>query len=291
MFYQPRHPLDDSQSMNMDNVIGEMLHRLANVEMQLSVLLSQTGAPQGFYKVPPQTMFVRPVQRHNYFKTSDLFDTETVKTQIEPLVTPDDCPTHKHPIRKNVNHLLTMYIMDSVENMVYIVGGDKIYATTKFSTLLPITKSNYKDIGLHHVFVEVFDKLMELEKTQWNLNNNADNVIDDVKILTSILALTRQEIISRASIATLYGSYRWYSSFKANAKLTPSFKEDLVKHQADLRKVKERTRGIVCALKNLEQAFRSLLPSDGTVDHSDVKQTTIHMTIGTLKSLLDVNDE
>ena len=293
MYYQHYHPMHNAQSMNMDRMTNEILHRLAAVEMHLNVLLTQGGASPAFYKPMSQPMFQQAPQTHYYFNTSELFDAEAFKTQIELLVAPDGCSTRKHPIRKNVNHLLTMYIMDSVEEMVYIVGKDKIYASTKFSAHLPITKSNYKDMGLHHVFVGVFDKLAELEKSHGQ-PQHSDNRIDKTALLESILRLTEHNVASLPTITALYACYRWYDCFERDAPLAPSFKEELIKNHTALRKIKERSPYMTQAFKNLEEAFSSLLHHDGSVDFIDPSypiQSAIHTTVDVLKSLISEEDE
>lgn len=302
MFYQQRRPTFNTQSpfggssMNVPYITDEILERLTLVEMQLSVLMSQAGVPQAFYKPQAQPMFTQPGHTTSHFYPTDGFDTDAFKRELEPFTSDTGWPSLEYPVIKAMGSEFntTVYMVYNADGMVYITSDDKIYTTIKNATQLPVTKSNYKNLELHPLFVRIFDKLAELEKANVQSNGNVnvkDSVIDDTMILESILDLSGQRNISLTTITTLFSAYRWYQIFKTEDAFPASFKEAVVKYQAELRKIKVHTQPLIHTLKNLEQAFNSLLPDDGSVDLSDVKQTAIHLTISTIKSLISEEDE
>ena len=301
MFYNRRRPTYNPQSpfggpsMNMLNITDQIHERLTYVEMQLSVLMGQSVTPQAFYKPSAQPMFTQPGQTPSYFYPTDGFDADAFKRELEPFMSDTGWPSLEYPVIKAMGSELntTIYMVYNADGMVYITGDNKIYTSMKNATQLPVTKSNYKNLEIHPLFVRVFDKLAELEMANAQ-SNSKDNRIDKTALLESILRLTEHKVASLPTITALYACYRWYDCFERNAPLAPAFKDELIKNHTALRKIKERSPYLTQAFKNLEEAFSSLLPDDGSVDFIDPSypiQSAIHVTVDVLKSLISEKDE
>ena len=72
MFYNRRRPTYNPQSpfggpSIASNMTDHILERMSLVEMQLSVLMGQSVAPQAFYKPSAQSMFTQPGETPSYF--------------------------------------------------------------------------------------------------------------------------------------------------------------------------------------------------------------------------------
>lgn len=300
MFYNRRCPTYNPQSpfggpSIASNMTDHILERMSLVEMQLSVLMGQSVAPQAFHKPSAQPMFTQPGQTPSYFYPTDGFNAGAFKKELEPFVSDTGWPSLQHPVIKAMGSEFntTVYMVYNADGMVYITSDDKIYTSIKNATQLPVTKSNYKNLELHPLFVGVFDKLAELEKMHGQPQHNV-NHIDKTVLLESILRLTEHEVASLSTITALYACYRWYDCFERDAPLAPSFKEELIKNHTALRKIKERAPYMTQAFKNLEEAFSSLLHHDGSVDFigsSYPIQSAIHTTVDVLKSLISEEDE
>ena len=297
MFYNHRRPTYNGQSpfggssMNVPYITDEILERLTLVEMQLSVLMSQAGVPQAFYKPQAQPMFTQP----GHTNPTDEFNADAFKEELEPFVSDNGWPSLEYPVIKAMGSELnaTVYTLYNAISMVSITNDGKIYTSINNIKVLPITKSNYKNLGLHPLFVRIFDKLAELEMTNAQ-SNSKDNRIDKTALLESILRITEQKAASLTTIATLYTCYNWYGRFRRHEPLAPSFKEELIKNHTALRKIKERSPYLSQAFKNLEEAFSSLLPGDGSIDFIDPSypiHSAIHATVDVLKSLISGEDE
>lgn len=292
-----QHPMYRAEYTGVPNMTSVLIHRLEMLEQQVSVLTAQVNgraAYQPYGQVQPNVFQQQPQRpTPNQYYPADGFDGEVFKREIEPMVTTSKWSNLERPfIKVNDGRINTIsYMVHGAFGVVHVTDNGQVYATLMGSgTDEPVTKSNYTDIGLHSLFVGVFDKLVELEMSHGQ-SNSEDNGIDDTMILESILDLSSQKNISLTTITTLYGAYCWYQLFKTGGVFQPSFKEALVKYQGELRKIKVHTQPLIRVLKNLEQAFNSLLPDDGSVDLSDVKQTAIHLTISTIKSLISEKDE
>lgn len=292
--YNPQSPFGDP-SMNVANITNEILDRLTLVEMELSVLMSQAGVPQAPHKPSVQQHYYKPGQTPSYFYPTDGFDADAFKRELEPFMSDTGWPSLEYPVIKAMGSELntTIYMVYNADGMVYITGDNKIYTSMKNATHLPVTKSNYKNLEIHPLFVRVFDKLAELEMANAQ-SNSKDNRIDKTALLESILRITEQKAASLTTIATLYTCYNWYGRFRRHEPLAPSFKDELIKNHTALRKIKERSPYLTQAFKNLEEAFSSLLPDDGSVDFIDSSypiQSAIHTTVDVLKSLISEEDE
>lgn len=291
MFYNRRRPTYNAQSpfggssMNVPYITDEILERLTLVEMQLSVLMSQAGVPQAFYKPQAQPMFTQPGHTTSYFYPIDGFNAGAFKRELEPFVSDTGWPSLQHPVIKAMGSEFntTVYMVYNADGMVYITSDDKIYTSIKNATQLPVTKSNYKDLELHPLFVGVFDKLAELEKTHGQPEHSDDD-IDRTALLESILRIAEHNAASLTTIKTLYACYCWYDRFSQDEPLSPTFKDELIKTHTALRKIDERSSYITGAFKNLEEAFSSLLPRYGLVDPSYPTHSAILMTVDVLKS-------
>ena len=300
MFYNRRRPTYNPQSpfggpSIASNMTDHILERMSLVEMQLSVLMGQSVAPQAFYKPSAQPMFTQPGETPSYFYPTDGFNADAFKKELEPFLSNTGWPSLEHPVIKAMGSEFntTVYMVYNADGMVYITSDDKIYTTIKNATQLPVTKSNYKNLELHPLFVRIFDKLAELEMANAQ-SNSKDNRIDKTALLESILRITEQKAASLTTIATLYTCYNWYGRFRRHEPLAPSFKEELIKNHTALRKIKERSPYLSQALKNLHEAFSSLLHHDGSVDFIDPSypiQSAIHTTVDVLKSLISEEDE
>lgn len=301
MFYNRRRPTYNPQSpfggpsMNVANITNEILDRLTLVEMELSVLMSQAGVPQAPHKPSVQQHYYKPGQTPSYFYPTDGFDADTFKQELEPFMSDTGWPSLEYPVIKAMGSELntTVYMVYNADGMVYITSDNKIYTSIKNGTQLPVTKSNYKNLELHPLFVRIFDKLAELEMANAQSKRD-DNSIDSTVLLESIVELSSYKNVSLSTISTLYASYRWYDCFKKNAPLLSSFKDELVQHHAQLRDIKEFGPQLIRVLKNLEEAFSSLLHHDGSVDFIDPSypiQSAIHVTVDVLKSLISKEDE
>jgi hypothetical protein len=301
MFYNRRRPTYNPQSpfgepsMNMLNITDQIHERLTFMEMQLSALMGKPVAPQAFYKPSAQPMYTQPGHTASYFYPTDGFNADAFKKELEPFLSNTGWPSLQHPVIKAMGSEFntTVYMVYNADGMVYITSDDKIYTSIKNATQLPVTKSNYKNLELHPLFVGIFDKLAELEKSHGQ-PQHSDNRIDKTALLESILRLTEHKVASLPTITALYACYRWYDCFERDAPLAPSFKEELIKNHTALRKIKERAPYMTQAFKNLEEAFSSLLHHDGSVDFIDSSypiQSAIHTTVDVLKSLISEKDE
>lgn len=295
-----QHPMYRAEYTGVPNMTSVLIHRLEMLEHQVSALTAQVNGRTAYQpcgQLQPNVFQQQPQRpTPNQYYPADGFDGEAFKREIEPFVYNNKCPSLDYPVLKSEDSRFnaTVYTLYNAMSMVSITNDGKIYTSINNIKELPVTKSNYKNLGLHPLFVGIFDKLAELEKANVQSNGNVnvkDSVIDDTMILESILDLSGQRNISLTTITTLYSAYRWYQIFKTEDAFLASFKEAVVKYQAELRKIKVHTQPLIHALKNLEQAFDSLLPDDGSVDLSDVKQTAIHLTISTIKSLISRGDE
>lgn len=300
MFYNRRRPTYNPQSpfggpSIASNMTDHILERMSLVEMQLSVLMGQSVAPQAFYKPSAQPMFTQPAETPSYFYPTDGFNADAFKKELEPFLSNTGWPSLEHPVIKAMGSELntTIYMVYNADGMVYITSDDKIYTSMKNATQLPVTKSNYKNLEIHPLFVGIFDKLAELDKMHGQPKYN-DNRIDKTALLESILRLTEHKAAYLPTITALYACYRWYDCFERNAPLAPAFKDELIKNHTALRKIKERSPYLSQAFKNLEEAFSSLLHHDGSVDFIDPSypiQSAIHTTVDVLKSLISEKDE
>lgn len=279
---------------NMSNVL---IHRLEILEHQVNILLAHANLPRGFrpWSQPEPVPFNQPGETPSYFYPTDGFNAAAFKKELEPFVSNTGWPSLEHPVIKTVGSQLntTLYMVYNAEGTVYITSDDKIYTSIKNATQLPVTKSNYKNLELHPLFVGIFDKLAELEKSHGQPKYN-DNRIDKTALLESILRLTEHKVAYLPTITALYACYCWYDCFEQNAPLAPSFKDELIKNHTALRKIKERSPYLSQAFKNLEEAFSSLLPGDGSIDFIDPSypiHSAIHLTIEVLKEIMSSKDE
>ena len=290
MFYNRRRPTYNPQSpfggpSIASNMTDHILERMTLVEMQLSVLMGQSVAPQALHKPVAQPMFTQPGQTPSYFYPTDGFDADTFKKELEPFMSDTGWPSLEHPVIKAMGSEFntTVYMVYNADGMVYITSDDKIYTSMKNATQLPVTKSNYKDLELHPLFVGIFDKLVELEKPREQPKHSADDV-DRTALLESILRIAEHNAASLTTITTLYACYCWYDRFSRDEPLSPTFKDELIKNHTALRKIDERSSYITRAFKNLEEAFSSLLPRYGLVDHTHPTHSAILTTVDVLKS-------
>ncbi len=296
MFNQFDQPYRNHSAYGVSNMTSALIHRLEMLEQPVGLLMTQSNLPQDFHQWS-QSQETTP--KPSYFYPDDGFDADAFKKQIEPLVSGEGFPSIQFPILKTKHRVSNtiIYMVYYGNDSVHITDSGRIYTSIRNATEIPVTKSNYKNLELHPLFLGVFDKLIDLEKTPGQSNgndNDNDNVIDKTALLESILRLTEHKVASLSTITALYACYRWYDCFERNAPLAVSFKDELIKNHTALRKIKERSPYITQAFKNLEEAFSSLLHHDGSVDFigsSYPIQSAIHTTVDVLKSLISEEDE